>query len=372
MRKLTLLLSLAVLLLMASCAKDEPLGGDDKVIYEFTAQLPGYIDSRAIGDGKKADELFFWVFDENNHELEALRRHNISFNNSGQATVQVPLTPGHKYSFVFWAQNKECKAYDPYNSDRISIDYWGDDENPVLANDDLRDAFYAIKRNIQVSTDGEMVQQRIRLQRPFAQLNYGISKEVLKAVTDAGVDLTGARAFVYVSQAYTQFGLLEGKPINMDEDAEIEFNFNGMPSGVPVDSLTDIWYNDPIDSDLSGYRTYVWLSFNYICTTTDQYSLIDTHIVIETADGQTFRFPEDDGEKTVRIKGNERTNILADFFTTDVTFNIVIDQNFFDYDHTVIVDNSQNSPSHQPNPKAPFKSNIATDNKIKIPTFNLK
>ena len=95
MRKITLLLSLAVLLLMGSCAKDEPLSIDngEKVTVKYTAQLPGYIDSRAIGDGKKANELFFWVFDENNHELSALRQRNISFNNSGQATVEVSLTP---------------------------------------------------------------------------------------------------------------------------------------------------------------------------------------------------------------------------------------------------------------------------------------
>ena len=37
------------------------------------------------------------------------------------------------------------------------------------------------------------------------------------------------------------------------------------------------------------------------------------------------------------------TNILVDFFTEDVTFNVVIDQNFDDYDHIVDV-NAQGAP----------------------------
>lgn len=333
MKQLTILFSLAVLLLMGSCAKDDPFSIDsgDKVIVKFTAQLPGYIQSRAIGDKDVADELFFWVFDENNHELSALRQHNISFNNQGEASVEVPLTPGHSYSFAFWAQNKECKVYDPNNSNYINIDYYGT-EGPIVANDDYRDAFYALEKNITVSSEGEMVEREITLRRPFSQLNYGISREAFDAIKDAGIDLTNAKAKVYVSKAFMKFGLLEGEPIEQSDNYDyVEFELNVMPDGIPNDLLQNIWWEDP-DGENSGYRNYVWLSFNYFLTTVKDPSLIDTYIEIETTDGQTFRSP-DFTNKTVQ--GNKRTNIVTDFFTEDATFNVVIDQNFDDYDHVV-------------------------------------
>ncbi|MBQ3324740.1 MAG: hypothetical protein IJG81_07855 [Muribaculaceae bacterium] len=333
MKQLTILLSLAALLLMASCAKDDPFGIDsgDKVIYKFTAQLPGYIDSRAIGDKDVADELFFWVFDENNHELSALRQHNISFNNQGEASVEVPLTPGHSYSFAFWAQNKECKVYDPNNSNYINIDYYGT-EGPIVANDDYRDAFYALEKNITVSSEGEMVERQITLRRPFSQLNYGISREAFDAIKAAGVDLTGAKAKVYVSKAFMKFGLLEGEPIEQSDNYDyVEFELNVMPDGIPNDLLQNIWWEDP-DGENSGYRDYVWLSFNYFLTTVKNPSLINTWIEIETTDGQTFRSPDFTNKA---VQGNKRTNIVTDFFTEDAKFNVVIDQNFDDYEHVV-------------------------------------
>jgi len=330
MKHLTVLLSLAALLMVSSCAKEEPNGtSGDKVIVKYTAQLPGYIDSRAIGDGELADELFFWVFDESNHELTALRQHNISFNNQGQASVEVPLTPGHAYSFAFWAQNKNCKVYDPNNSNYISIDYYGN-EGPIVANDDLRDAFYALEKDITVSADGEMVERTITLHRPFAQLNYGISPTAFGAVKDAGVDLTDAKAKVYVSKAFIKFGLLEGEPIEQSDNwEEVEFEFNIMPNGIPNDLLRRVWSEEE-----ERYIDYYWLSFNYFLTTVSQSSLIDTSIEIETADGRVFG-PYEFGNKTVQ--GNHRTNILSDFFTEDANFNVVIDQNFDDYDHVVNV-----------------------------------
>ena len=357
MRKLTLLLSLAVLLLMGSCAKDEPLGGGDKVIYRFTAQLPGYIDSRAIGDGKSADELFFWVFDENNHELSALRQHNISFDNQGQAQVEVPLTPGHTYSFAFWAQNKDCKVYDP-SSSFISIDYYGE-MGPIVANDDLRDAFYALEKNITASAEGEMVNRRITLRRPFSQLNYGISREAFDAIKAAGFDLTDAKVKVHISQAYMKFGLLEGDPIEPDNWDEVEFELNAMPNGIPNDLLKNIWWEDP-EGEHSGYRNYVWLSFNYFLTTLKSPSLIDTWIEIETTDGHTFKSPVF-ANKTVQ--GNKRTNIVTDFFTEDVKFNVIIDENFDDYEHVVnLVSYEAISPSQLLNVNNPDGNYIVNGN----------
>ena len=326
MKQLSILFSLAVLLLMGSCAKEDPFSIDsgEKVIYEFTAQLPGYIDSRGIGDGECADELFFWVYDELNNELPALRQHNISFDYNGQAQVEVPLTPGHTYTFAFWAQNKECNVYDPNNSDHIKIDYRA---RYTFANDEKRDAFYALEEGITVNADGQTVNRRVTMKRPLAQLNYGISVAALEAIQAAGVDLTDAKATVYVNNAYTKFGLIEGGPVQMTDNAvPVTFKANVMPGGIPNDLLLHVKGED------GNYHDYIWLSFNYFLTTVSAPSLFETWIEIETTDGRKFRSPTITNRK---VQGNYRTNIIADFFTEDVTFNVVIDQNFDDYDHVV-------------------------------------
>ena len=375
MKQLTILFSLAVLLLMGSCAKEDPFSIDsgDKVIVKYTAKLPDYIDSRGIGDAECVDQLFFWVVDEQNHELSALRQRNVSFDANKTATVEVPLTPGHKYSFAFWAQDKDCEVYNPSTS-FIEIDYYDEEGYPYLANDDQRDAFYALETNIEVSTEGEMVQREVTLHRPFSQLNYAISPEAFQAIKDAGVDLTNAKARVYVSEAYTKFGLLEGQPIETGDNwDEVYFEFNVMPNGVPNDKLENAKWQDDPEGEGGTWVAYDWLSFNYFLTTIpesnnfDDFSKITTWIEIETADGQTFKSQD---FENVPVKGNKRTNILADFFTTDVTFNIFISEYFEEPDHNVDVTVNPIAPSQGPNPKAPLKSNIASYNGITIPTFN--
>lgn len=346
--KIFCMMALAAMTLLAtSCAQDEPgtLGGD-KVMVEFTAQLPGYIDSRAIGDGKKANELFFWVYDENNVELPDLRQHNIAFNNNGTATVRVPLTPGHKYSFAFWAQHKGCKVYDTSNSDVIKIDYFGDDENPVICNDDDRDAFYAKAENIEVSADGEMVQRKITLRRPFTQLNFGITHDELsdafQAMKDAGVDLTGAKTRVWVSKAYMQFGLLQSGPVKTSTDyTDVYFELN--MNDIPNRKITNVWWVDPVDTDNSQYRNFVWLAFNYFLTKMEG-EQIETSIEIELADGTTIGPLEFGEDKGIMVYGNKRTNILLDYLLTDVTFSVVIDQNFEDYLNVIVENKRRMSP----------------------------
>ena len=335
MRKLTLLFSLAVLLLMGSCAKEDPfsIGSGDKVIYKFTTQLPDYIDSRAISDGTKANELYFWVFDEDYHELSALRQHNIAFDENGQATVEVPLTPGHTYSFAFWAQNKDCRSYTP-KPDHIAVSYA---KSRTLANDDYRDGFYHLVKDIEVTAENEIVQERILLTRPFAQLNYGISPAAFEAAKNAGLDLNGAKVSVWISNAYLKFGLLDGGPIDMSSNKQkVTFQLNDMP---PRDEMLKIKAldenNQPILDEYGEpiYNEYVWLSFNYFVTVTgNQPELINTYIEIETTDGKTFK---SDTIMNKPVLGGRRTNILLDLCSEDVEFNVVVDEQFDNYDHVV-------------------------------------
>lgn len=86
--------ALAIMLMargLASCSSNaEPEPAPEKTVeVTFKAQLPSRIDARAIADGTKANELFFYVYDENNNNIAALNRHNVAFDPTGEASVTV-------------------------------------------------------------------------------------------------------------------------------------------------------------------------------------------------------------------------------------------------------------------------------------------
>jgi hypothetical protein len=127
-----------------------------------------------------------------------------------------------------------------------------------------------------------------------------------------------------------------------------------MPNGIPNDILTHVKGED------GKYHDYIWLSFNYFLTTVSNPSLFETWIEIETTDGRKFKSPTISNRK---VQGNHRTNIIADFFTEDVTYNVVIDQNFDDYDHVVDLVSYQNiSPSQLLNANNPDANYIVNGN----------
>ena len=83
-----------------------------------------------------------------------------------KATIKLQLVKDLNYDVVFWAQAEECKAYTFYwENATMTVDYKG------LANDDYRDAFYAVRQDLMV-TDG-LLEETVYLYRPFAQINFG-------------------------------------------------------------------------------------------------------------------------------------------------------------------------------------------------------
>ena len=84
-KKIISLLAITALLFTAtSCQQEEdPTMGKAKVTFiAELPELPEHLDSRAIGDGDYANELFFWVYDEAGHEIQGLRQRNIDFQGS--------------------------------------------------------------------------------------------------------------------------------------------------------------------------------------------------------------------------------------------------------------------------------------------------
>lgn len=316
-RKILYLLAIAAMMLSAtSCSQEEdPTAGKVKVT--FIAHLPETLsqDSRAIGDGTKANELFFWVFDENNQEVLGMRQHNIAFDkNSNTASVSAYLTPGHVYNFSFWAQRKDIDCYDPLTSSQVNMYYWD-----LYCNDDTRDAFWGWIPNLYVDEAGEITRD-IVLVRRLAQVNVGITTEAYNSAKAAGIDLADYDSELQIKSSsdqpitYSAFSVREGAPYTTNNQyKEYDVDFMPYESPILVEPLR-------VGSDKYYYLAMSYFQPEVAVPTLGNVTLILHHKV--TGKTLTYEFPN------ASFQGNKRTNLILRGITEKVGFEVVIDENF--------------------------------------------
>lgn len=309
---------------VTSCSSDEPFKGaaEGNTEVTFTVQLNNGLGTRTISDGLTADKLICAIYNEDGELLGnvfsddanvANDRYEATgaFNNR-IANVKTVLTIGQTYTIVCWAQNSECTVYGTDDLTNVTIDYTG------VNNDEKRDAFFKTEKFTVV--DG--LSKTITLQRPFAQINVGITDEDLENAGKSNI--TVDKSSVTVENAATSINLLDGtvkgsQTVNYEADV------------IPVDKLY-------VDIDGNGEDDeYNWLSMSYILpndeTTGSAKTTLDgLSFVFSTPNGKEIVF--DRGLNAVPVQRNWRTNIVGKLLTSDVEFTIVIDQNYLaDYNY---------------------------------------
>ena len=273
----------ALLLGTAACSSDiEPaMGGDTPV--SFSVSLGDDIDSRTISDGTGANTLKFAVF-ENGAEITALAQ-TVPVANK-QATVTTKLVKGHTYTFVFWAQNSACTAYNTTDMKAIKVNY------AANCNDETRDAFYKMD-SFTVTAPFEETEV---LTRPFAQINF---------LADDAAGVVGVNAYkskVTVTGVPTTLNTLDGTVGT--ETTNVTFALATIPN-----------------ETLAGYESYKYVAMNYILAATDKE--VKNEVVLTVNDGT-----QDVNTVTVTncpVQRNYRTNIFGSLFTLEGKFNIEID-----------------------------------------------
>ena len=309
MKKFLFMGALAAMLLgTASCSKDmEPAMTDDGTV-QFTIELPGNVDSRAISDGMTANNLTVAVYDAQGAEITELQ---VNKEIPHETTVQFKLVKGQTYSFAFWAQNANA----PYDFDTeaksVSVSY----EN-ATCNDETRDAFYAYKT---LTVDGP-INQTVYLTRPFAQLNFGADD--LAAAKIAHIE--PSKSYIYISSAATSFNLETGVAAG-ETPVEVEFDLANLPDAT-VDNEGNI---TPATLTADG-KNYAWMAMSYFLVPENQANIFAA-LVIEPKVGEQFDVTVDN----VPVQKNHRTNIVGSLFTEDAKFNVVVDQNFDVADYNI-------------------------------------
>ena len=297
MKKIFSIFAASLMLFAASCSTeklDEPKG-DGNVT--FTVQLPGGLQSRALGDGTTATKLYVAAYEAGTTAPLAVANgaQSIADMSSLKATVSLQLVTGKTYDLVFWAQAADAPyAFNPTGR-TVDMNYSG-----AAANAENRDAFFHIENGLTVT--GPM-EKDITLKRPFAQLNF-VTADYNAAVA-SGIEATTTS--VKVKNLKPTLSLVDGKATGTA--AEVTFT----TAARPTETMT-----------ING-TSYDYLAMNYLL-------IDDTRDVVEcemTAyDAANASDTRVLAVSNVPVQRNYRTNIYGNLLTSTTTYNVTIAPEF--------------------------------------------
>lgn len=296
------------MLLATSCqneSDDIQQAGEAQV--SFSLALEDVLVTRAISDGKTANELHYAVFDENGTRISTIDKVESDFTFPGNVTLT--LAKNQTYQVAFWAQNKECDAYTVSDDMKVTVNYAGDN------NDETRDAFFksekfTVTRNAQIP---------VVLKRPFAQVNVGVTAGDWKAAVASGIEIE--KSTVTIDNAATSLNVLDG---SVSGSTVVNYALANIPAAadsLKVDLNKDGKYSDD--------ERFVRLSMSYILVNNEgngdihTAELNDLEFTFAPKSGNNVILEE--GLEGAPVQRNWRTNIIGQLLTGNVEFQISID-----------------------------------------------
>ncbi len=312
MRKVLSFFVLAGVLLASSCSLKEDFRGNDSdfATLSFTVGEPGVSATRAIGDGTSVDALYYAVYDDKGNFIADLADNKVG--TTFPTTVEITLAKGQTYKIAFWAQDKDCGAYSfgQYGDIKnIYIDYDG------LNNDESRDAFF---KTIDHKVVGDIALD-VTLERPFAQINLGVTQEDWDNAAKAGIYV--AQSKLVINNAATELNLFDGK---VQDPTSVEYAL----ANIPTETLE-------VDLNKDGVKeAYKYLSLSYILVADQgtanaegmygaESALVNAKFTLETN-----KAPIEVKVDNLPVQRNWRTNVIGEVLTGDIKFNIDVDPIF--------------------------------------------
>lgn len=346
MKKSYLLLAVPALLLGACSSEEEGLVAPGNGV-TFEVNLPADMSTRAFADGFSANRLQLAVFEASTDPVNKgkfLYDKEVSFEENKHATtVTLDLVKGKHYDVIFWASKASdaSKGFtSPYTFDAangtITIDYTGGVDangaavNPVAINDENRDAFFSVKRNVEVGNSATT--ETVYLYRPFAQINVGTDD--LSIAAEAGFNTEKLTSSVKVSNIYSKLDLYTGQASGEVKDLTFVAGAKAEDPNTFPGNTTE--------------KTYTYLSMNYILTgiEIDSSAKYDQGDYTNRAQSESVNvdlsFFDDSKEvntlniSNVPVQRNYRTNIFGSLLTSKVAFEVTKDPIPFTEDHNYL------------------------------------
>ncbi|MEE0237540.1 MAG: DUF6562 domain-containing protein [Bacteroidales bacterium] len=305
----------AAVLCAAACQKVDQIDQvGEKVEVAFNVALPGSIGTKSISDGEKALTLYYATYTDAGKLIESLSNTQEGVAISGKtATITLQLVKDLNYDVVFWAQADECTAYTfDWTAATMTVNYAG------VANDDHRDAFYAVRQDLKVPSG--LHQETVTLYRPFAQINFGAADydSVVEYYDQVSVD-AGMESALVCAEVPNTLDLLE-ETLGTTY-AAADFTLAPIP-------------NDPrlLEVNNAGYK---YVAMNYILAPKGAEPAMLPSITAN------FQYTDGNINRSVEVKNvpylrNHRTNIIGNFFTETAILSVVVDENFDKPDFNII------------------------------------
>ena len=304
MRKLLLSLWMGIVVLAAGCGRNlDPTCGQKEVDVSFDMDATQSM-TKAYGDGMTVNTLHVYAYlvDPVTGSLAYIDPASHGENcpsqtlgmTGGKASYSTRLVTGQKYVIVFWA-DYESDGYDsPYTYDNATHTISVEDYNPQLyavpANDERRDAFYAVET---IAVSGAIGGRTVHLKRPFAQVNIGVTDQVMTDAASKGI------AFWNLSVAFTnvasKIDLVTGKVdrfISGDDHA---------------DYVTFMTSSLPNQEFMVGGVKYNLISMNYVLVDQSEEGTVARNISLISDGGNLNR-----QFSNVILRANHKTNIVGD------------------------------------------------------------
>ena len=298
----------ALAVLALGCNKEQVVvdGTPDgeEVAVTFAAELPGTV-TKAIGDGLTAKNLTVEVYEDETGAAgtNIVALHQTATFTALKADVKFNLVKGKTYHFIFWAQADNA----PYTLDAaaktVAISYAGE------ANDESRDAFYAVKT---LKVQGPATEP-VQLKRPFAQVNFGTAD--FDAAKAGGVEVT--ESSFTATDAATSLDLFAGEGVGSTDITYTE-------KELPAETLT-----------LKDGTTYTYMAMNYFVPTG---KFVESHVSNVKAHFVSASHTVEISSPSTPVQSNWRTNIVGNLLTDQVVFNVEIVPAFED-ETTIDIEN---------------------------------
>ena len=307
MKRINYIFAAALAILACGCNKEqvtEAVPNGTEVSVTFTAELPG-MQTKAIGDGLTAKNLTVEVYED---EAGAAGTNIVALHQTATFTdlktnVKFSLVKGKTYHFIFWAQADNA----PYTLDAaaktVAISYAGE------ANDESRDAFYAVKT---LKVQGPATEP-VQLKRPFAQVNFGTAD--FDAAKAGGVEVT--ESSFTATDAATSLDLFAGEGVGSTDITYTE-------KELPAETLT-----------LKDGTTYKYMAMNYFVPTG---KFAESHVSNVKAHFVSASHTVEISSPSTPVQSNWRTNIVGNLLTDQVVFNVEIVPAFED-ETTIDIEN---------------------------------
>lgn len=295
---------MGIVVLAAGCGRNlDPTCGQKEVDVSFDMDV-AQSATKAYGDGMTVNtvHVYAYLVDSATGGLAYIDPASHGENcpsqtlgmTGGKASYSTRLVTGQKYVIVFWADYRSDDYVSPYTYDNAMHTISVEDHNYQVyaapANDERRDAFYAVET---IAVSGAIGGRTVQLKRPFAQVNIGVTDQVMSNAASKGI--TFKDLSVTFSNVASKIDLVTGevyRDVPDDDHADyVPFKASSLPNKKFV----------------VGGVEYNLISMNYVLVDQGEEGTVARNISL-ISDGGKFQRQF----SNVALRANHKTNIVGD------------------------------------------------------------